>query len=238
MTESEWLTGNDPVALMCGLQGFNISYRKQQLFNCAVARAVCHTWPDPVCEKHIELVERQLDQHPVEEAECDRVKDEVGELARTSNILAQEAFEESGQWTPSALAQLRRSIGITTTDMALGSMEWWFWVSDLEYTSTLSAFDAGWVSMLIDNYRACLPLLRCIVGNPFRPVTFADSWRSETAVALATGIYTERAFDRLPILADALEEAGCDHPDVLAHCRNPGIHARGCWVVDGVLGNR
>jgi hypothetical protein len=77
--------------------------------------------------------------------------------------------------------------------------------------------------------------IRCIFGNPFRPVAFADSWRSETAVALATGIYEERAFDRLPILADALEEAGCDHADVLNHLRGPGPHARGCWVVDGVL---
>jgi hypothetical protein len=55
-------------------------------------------------------------------------------------------------------------------------------------------------------------------------------------VSLATGIYDERAFDRLPILADALEEAGCDNADVLAHCRGDGPHARGCWVVDGVLG--
>lgn len=238
MTEADWLTGNDPVALMCGLQGFNISYRKQQLFNCAVARAVCNPRPDSVCERHIVLVERQLDQHPVVEAECNRVKDEVGELARISSILAQEAFEELGQWTPSALAQLRRSIGITTTDMTLGSMEWWFWVSDLEYTSTLSAFDVVWNSMLIDNYRACLPLLRCIVGNPFRTVVFDPAWRSETAVALAAGIYQERAFDRFPMLAGALEEAGCDHPDILTHCRNPGIHARGCWVVDSVLGKR
>lgn len=79
-------------------------------------------------------------------------------------------------------------------------------------------------------------LVRCIVGNPFRPVTFAPSWRSETGVSLASGIYAERAFDRLPILADALEEAGCDHADALSHCRGPGPHARGCWVVDGVLG--
>ncbi len=76
----------------------------------------------------------------------------------------------------------------------------------------------------------------CIFGNPFRSVAFADSWRTETAVSLANGIYEERAFDRLPILADALEEAGCDHLDLLTHCRGPGPHARGCWVVDGVLG--
>lgn len=81
-----------------------------------------------------------------------------------------------------------------------------------------------------------LNLLRCIIGNPFRPVAFDPRWRSETAVALATGIYDGRHFDRLPILADALEEAGCDHPDILAHCRGAGPHARGCWVVDLALG--
>jgi hypothetical protein len=79
-------------------------------------------------------------------------------------------------------------------------------------------------------------LLRDIFGNPFHPIAFVPKWRSETAVALASAIYAERAFDRMPILADALEEAGCDHADVLSHCRGPGPHVRGCWVVDGVLG--
>lgn len=77
---------------------------------------------------------------------------------------------------------------------------------------------------------------RDVAGNPFRPVTFDPHWRSETAVSLASGIYTERAFDRMPILADALEEAGCDHADVLSHCRGDGPHTRGCWVVDLLLG--
>jgi hypothetical protein len=78
-------------------------------------------------------------------------------------------------------------------------------------------------------------LLRCFYGEWHPAPAFSPSWRSETAVALASAIYAERAFDRLPILADALEEAGCDHPDILSHCRGPGPHARGCWVVDGVL---
>jgi hypothetical protein len=60
--------------------------------------------------------------------------------------------------------------------------------------------------------------------------------RSEAVVALAREIDADRAFDRLLVLADALEEAGCDAPDVLAHCRGPGPDARGCWVVDAVLG--
>lgn len=79
-------------------------------------------------------------------------------------------------------------------------------------------------------------LFRCIHGNPFRPVTFAPAWLTPTVVGLAAAIYEERAFDRLPILADALQDAGCEDEQVLGHCRGDGPHVRGCWVVDGVLG--
>jgi hypothetical protein len=60
---------------------------------------------------------------------------------------------------------------------------------------------------------------------------FSPAWRSETVVALAKVIHADRAFDRMPILADALEETGCDNADVLAHCRGADPHARGCWVI-------
>ncbi|MBY0456195.1 MAG: hypothetical protein K2V38_02540 [Gemmataceae bacterium] len=80
-------------------------------------------------------------------------------------------------------------------------------------------------------------LIRDVFGNPFRPVAFDPVWRTSTAVALAQGIYDERAFDRMPILADALQDAGCDNDDILNHCRDANTpHVRGCWVVDLVLG--
>lgn len=78
-------------------------------------------------------------------------------------------------------------------------------------------------------------LLREQLGNPFRPYRFEEQWRSETVVTLATGIEAERAFDRMPILADAVEEAGCDDEAVLRHCRGTDPHARGCWVIDLIL---
>jgi hypothetical protein len=74
--------------------------------------------------------------------------------------------------------------------------------------------------------------------NPFRPVKVEPSWLTwnDSAVPrLAHAIYDERAFDRLPVLADALEEAGCTNADILGHCRGPGPHVRGCWVVDLLL---
>lgn len=79
-------------------------------------------------------------------------------------------------------------------------------------------------------------VLRCVFGDTLSAATFDPSWRTEATVGLAAGIYDERAFERLPILADALEEAGCEDEAILSHCREPGVHVRGCWVVDLVLG--
>lgn len=79
-------------------------------------------------------------------------------------------------------------------------------------------------------------LVRCAFGNPFRPVEFDPAWRTSDAVALAQSMYNSRDFTAMPILADALQDAGCENEEVLTHCRAPGPHARGCWVVDGVLG--
>jgi hypothetical protein len=77
---------------------------------------------------------------------------------------------------------------------------------------------------------------RDIFGNPFRPVTFSPEWRTDTAVSLARQMYESRDFSAMPILADALQDAGCDSADILSHCRGDGPHVRGCWVVDLVLG--
>ena len=78
-------------------------------------------------------------------------------------------------------------------------------------------------------------LLREVVGNPFRPVTFAPAWRTDTVLVLARQIDESRDFSPMPILADALQDAGCDNEDVLNHCRGPGPHVRGCWVIDLIL---
>ena len=79
-------------------------------------------------------------------------------------------------------------------------------------------------------------LLRDIFGNPFRPVTLDPRWLSSTVLDLARTIYDERVFERMPILADALMDAGCESEEIIKHCQGPGPHVRGCWVVDLLLG--
>jgi hypothetical protein len=78
--------------------------------------------------------------------------------------------------------------------------------------------------------------LRDIFGNPFHSVVFDPVWRTDTVVALAAQMYESRDFSAMPILADALQDAGCDNEDILNHCRDANAtHVRGCWVVDLVL---
>jgi hypothetical protein len=80
-------------------------------------------------------------------------------------------------------------------------------------------------------------LLRDVFGNPFRKTRFEKGWRTDTAVSLAKQMYDSREFSAMPILGDALQDAGCDNDDILNHCRDTNaIHVRGCWVVDLVLG--
>jgi hypothetical protein len=83
-------------------------------------------------------------------------------------------------------------------------------------------------------------LLRDIVGDPFRPCSGLASsilrWNDCTIPRIANGIYTDRAFERMPILHDALLDAGCADEALLTHCRNPEGHVRGCWALDLILG--
>jgi hypothetical protein len=71
---------------------------------------------------------------------------------------------------------------------------------------------------------------------PFRPVTFSSEWRTSTVTTLAQQMYDSRDFSAMPILADAIQDAGCSDEAILTHCRGPGPHVRGCHAVDAILG--
>jgi hypothetical protein len=119
------------------------------------------------------------------------------------------------------------------------------WNSEQALESALTACDAQRPTIgqqRKDVASSPMSLRRCetirdIYGNPSQPVSFSPAWRTDTAVALARQMYDSRDFGAMPILADALQDAGCGDEQLLDHCRDPKqLHVRGCWVVDLVLG--
>jgi hypothetical protein len=83
-------------------------------------------------------------------------------------------------------------------------------------------------------------MLRCLFGNPFRPATLDPAWLSADSrmvPRLAGAIYSGHSFERLAVLADALEEVGCTDAELIGHLRGPGPHVRGCWALDLLLGH-
>jgi hypothetical protein len=121
--------------------------------------------------------------------------------------------------------------------LAAGALAWFAGTRD-ETRSADDAFVSRLAAEVVER-REQAALIRCIFGNPFRPVAVAPAWLAwgdGTVPKLAAGIYAERAFDRAPILADALEDAGCAEGSILSHLRGSGTHARGCWVIDLILG--
>jgi hypothetical protein len=91
-------------------------------------------------------------------------------------------------------------------------------------------------ALCAENGAPAAQAVRDIFGNPFRPITFSPAWRTDTAISLAKQMHESRDFSAMPILADALQDAGCDDEDILDHCRDTTVpHVRVCWVVDLVL---
>jgi hypothetical protein len=109
-------------------------------------------------------------------------------------------------------------------------------------TATVSTFQAVWPRLFgwPAESKALCTALRDIFGNPFRPPSLPENswltWNGGAVPKIAQAIYDDRRFDDLPVLADALEDAGCTDPEILGHLRGEGVHVRGCWVVDLVLG--
>jgi len=151
--------------------------------------------------------------------------------------------------TKAALKRARQSLfkqrhGLGAQDKKPRSIWAAFWLTEVVASGNafngvlpeIVRLDGEVVNLDWQDWKQVVDFLRDIFGNPFLPVVFDPSWLTPTVVALANSIYVDRAFDRMPILADALEEAGCDNADILLHCRGDGPHVRGCWVVDAVLG--
>jgi hypothetical protein len=218
MTEQEWLECAEPRLMLVDLEG-KASDRKLRLFACACCRSVWHLLKEGCLRLAVNLAEQFADSKASAEELAVASEAAWDTKYRLENVEGED--KEDDALFLAAEAAASASCGPSNDDVALV-----FRATD----AARDAADAGGLSR-----RDASKLLRDIFGNPFRPVTVDPTWLTPTVVSLAQAAYDERAFDRLPILAAALEDAGCDHADILNHCRQPGEHVRGCWVVDLLL---
>jgi hypothetical protein len=218
MTEKQWLTARtiDPLRNWCEYH-HKRNPRKERLFACACCRRIWEQLRDERSRAAIEAAEAYADR---------RIDRATLSKARAEAVCA----EQAAPW-PSGRRVGRFSPKFAQAATLVTHRERF---SVFVETSRYAQFATS--NAMVES-AAQAGLLRDIFGNPFRPVVFASEWRNDTALSLAKHIYEARDFAQMPILADALQDAGCDNTDILNHCRDPQqTHVRGCWVVDLVLG--
>jgi hypothetical protein len=232
VTEADWLAGTDPAPMLDYLRD-RVGDRQLRLF---VVDCCWRVWPqlqDERSRRAVIVSERYAD-GLADKKELARARKE----ARTAGWNAAAARARQVSWNgPAFIAwcSTRETIASAAKESARSCA----WHATAKRTDLLSRFPAWEVGDLDGERRRQVAVLHCIVGNPFRAARIDPAWlvwNESVALKLVRGVDEERAFDRLPILADALEDAGCDNADILAHCRGPGPHVRGCWVVDLLLG--
>jgi hypothetical protein len=138
-------------------------------------------------------------------------------------------------------AELFADSRIDESDLSLareGALDTYDLIIELDFEGVARARVAAETAafpVIVPELRGSTSYLRDLFGNPFRPTAFDHTWGTSTVLALAQGIYDDSAFDCMPILADALQDAGCEQEDMLSHCRSDGPHVKGCWVIDFLL---
>jgi hypothetical protein len=213
MTEAEWLACEEPRTLwefVCG----KASDRKLRLFSAASFKRLLRALPDPRQQRGVEILEQMAEGTVTANKRRETVTDVRHAIPPDDWVDTQPAIDHLHYV---ALMLYREFVSSSIATHALSA------------TAGLANGDA--------ERKEQAELLRDIFGNPFRLVAFDPAHLTSTAVALASQMYESRDFSAMPILADALQDAGCDNDDILNHCRDPKqVHVRGCWVVDLVLG--
>jgi hypothetical protein len=224
MTEQQWLTETDPKPLLEFLKG-KASARSYWLFTANCWRRWEHMLEDDKSRNGIIALEALAEGQTIEDQHLNLMVG--GEICICCG--GKYGSSVSGLSSAAGLSSIGLALSRRPEDAAYTAIYSMQMVADAEAAEAEQAES--------DKYRRIYrPLIAEIFGNPFRPVTVHPSWLTSDVRLLATGIYEEKAFDRLPILADALQDAGCGNDEILNHCRSEGPHVRGCWVVDLLLG--
>jgi hypothetical protein len=222
MTEADWLGYEDPRPMLEFLDG-KADERRLRLFAVACCRRVWDLLTDRRSRRAVEVAERYADR-----AATDRELREA--YAEAYNAYAN-AFTTRDHAANAAI-----SVAVEQpVHAARGAANYTAYAAGDRAAGPEGLHTVPFHNAKVAERREQASVLRHIMGNPFRPVTVGPSWLSwnqGTVPRLARAIYAEQRFRDLPVLADALEEAGCDDQEVLSHCREGGEHLRGCWVVD------
>jgi hypothetical protein len=239
VTEEEWFACTDPQRMLEFLRG-KVSSRKLRLFGVASCRRIWHLLTDERSRRGVEVAEQYLE-----------------------GRIGKEELYKAMVLSHTAYMEFKASKATTAGNTLESALSHWYAAAipfaaysatccddPVEPESEIECIvgrpatgqkGPGIMGEGSGELQASQPgLFRDIFGPlPFRSITISPAhptWNDGTVQKVAQAIYDERAFDRMPILADALEEAGCTNVEILNHCRQPGNHVRGCWVVDMILG--
>jgi hypothetical protein len=247
MTEQQWCDCDDMKQMVGAVRGtvgtrerfrarvlgsseLMVSDRKNRLFNVACCRRIWHLYRRPAVQAAILVGERF----------ADGLADDV-ELRAALNAIHKERARVLHYSTQGEAVQ---AAGFTVTQP---DPKWLFLAAhNMKIAVGSTVAEAERRAVQEREERASCDLVREILGNPFRQVVLEPVWLTESVCHLALAIYESLSFEDMPILADALEDAGCREARILDHCRKvpgpspegsaPVGHARGCWVLDLVLG--
>jgi hypothetical protein len=218
VTETEWLALNDPWAMLKVVEPLKPSERKVRLFNAAMCRRFWDYLPD---ESKDILSQSERIADGLVQAGPDK-----WHLCHLANaVVAPFDRKYPDKKFPSREISIKRNVAAAVCYAVIPNDLWGSgaYIRDFEPAEKLTHAN----------------IIRDVFRTLFRDIVFDARWRAlndGTLVKLAEAVYNERAFHDLPLLANALEEAGCSDSDLLGHCRQPGGHVRGCWVVDLILG--
>lgn len=246
MTEREWLESGDVAPLIHHIERCG-SKRKLRLFALACCRSIAHLLIDKRSRVAVTALERFADGrcdlavlarcHLRARAACRKIERPLyqadgclhsnAESSAACAVLCAAKPDITPTRYPNYVESTISSVSSWSL-MALGSFDRSASHNPSERQASDATFSIAQVGMLRD-----------IFGNPFRPITINPNWlawNDSTVVKIAQVIYDEHGFDRMPMLADALEEASCDNAHITGHCRSTVLHVRGCWVIDLLLG--
>jgi hypothetical protein len=236
VTEEEWLQNADP-GIMLQFLGDRASDRKLRLFAVACCRRIWHLLYDQRSRSAVEIAEAYADGltnlAELRRAGADALAARDGGPSSPRIAYLFKRSNWSAAHAAAATADPEEPIPIEVVFQAGLAVRW---RAEQEAKSRKKTAAEMASASERESQRW---LVQEIFGNPFRPIpVLASVWRTAAVLALAGSIYEDRRFEEMPLLADALEEAGCTDRVILDHCRGPGPHVRGCWVLDLLLDKR